>query len=278
MENTHKITHPDGELLPLVFDSPHSGRDYPADFKPACPDSLLKNAEDNHVDDLLDGVPRHGGTLLTALFPRTYIDANRSVADIDTALLDDKWPGPLRPTARSHAGIGLIRRLVKPGVPVYDRKLKAQEIQDRIERCYHPYHNALAALLDEAHYNFGQVWHVNAHSMPFSPGLPDFVIGDRDGTSSGRDFTDALQSLIKELGYRVALNHPYKGAEILRRHAAPALGRHAVQLEIGKALYWDEIASRKSSNYSVLKGDIDKLISFCAAYVRDRLSLSLAAD
>lgn len=241
---------------------------------------MLERAEDNYIDDLFSSAPAHGATLLCALFPRTYVDVNRAVSDIDMDLMHGHWPGPLRPTRRSHAGIGLIRRLVRPGVPVYGRKLSVPEIQRRLQDYYHPYHDALAALLDEAHYNFGQVWHVNCHAMP-SASCPqaDFVLGDRDGTSCAPGFTAALHEYLTGRGYRVAVNDPYKGVEILRRHAAPAHGRHSLQVEVNKALYWDEQNNKKSQNYSELKREIDSLVEYCRHYVSNQVMIAaLAAD
>lgn len=287
--------------LPLIFDSPHSGRVYPEDFRFSCPFEILEKAEDNYVDELFQSVPAHGGALLCALFPRTYIDVNRALEDIDPELLAEgfeaHWPYEIKPSNRSHAGIGLIRRLVRPGIPVYDCKLDIREILYRIDNYYKPYHNQLADLIDEAHYNFGQSWHVNCHSMPHGAGMgggtgsglsraltpgalaamPDFVLGDRDGTSCDLAFTHAMRDFLKGLGYRVAINNPYRGVELLRRHAAPATGRHSIQIEISKALYWDETSNRKSRNYSDLKDDIEKLIKFCADYVSANLA-DMAAD
>lgn len=284
----HQQTDPVFELLqptqplPLVFDSPHSGRVYPADFRAACPEAILRRAEDNHVDELFSGVTGHGASLLCALFPRTYIDVNRAATDLDPDLLPDDWTDPVQPTKRAHAGIGLIRRLVRPGLPVYDRRLSASEIRNRLDRYYHPYHAALAGLIDTAHYNFGQVWHINCHSMPAPPagtaGTPDFVIGDRDGTSSGKDFTEFLYQYLKGRGYRVVLNHPYKGVEILRRHGDPARGRHSLQLEVSKSLYWDETRNQKSSYFNSLRKTIEEMAEACATYAQDQLPLTMAAD
>ena len=250
---------------------------------------MLEKAEDNYVDDLFSAAPDHGGTLLCALFPRTYIDVNRAVDDIDPDLLDGHWPHDMNPTPRSHAGIGLIRRVLKPGIPVYDRRLSVSEIVHRIENYYKPYHAQLETALDELHYNFGQVWHVNCHSMPQSSSfpsmlsrpaitvLPDFVLGDRDGTSCDLAFTHTLRDFLKGLGYRVAINNPYRGVELVRRYASPATGRHSIQIEINKGLYWDESKLQKSRNYNRLKGDIEKLIQHCATYVTANLS-AMAAD
>lgn len=282
----YQITNPDQPALPLVFDSPHSGRDYPADFNYACSFDMLVRAEDNDVDALFETAPKHGATLLCALFPRTYIDVNRAADDIDTELLSERWPGPLTPTSRSYAGIGLIRRLVKPGQPVYNRALNVSEIRHRLDIYYHPYHAALKKLLDEAHYNFGQVWHVNCHSMPalrlpVTHGImnrqPDFVLGDRDGTSCALDFTHSLRDCLRGMGYKVAINNPYKGVEIVRRSAYPAGGRHSIQMEISKALYWDENKSKRTNNFNALKDDLENFIRHCGAYATSNL-VSLAAD
>ena len=272
----YRLERPAHGALPLIFDSPHSGRDYPDDFGHACPAEMLYRAEDNYVDDLFDCVPAAGGVFLAALFPRTYIDVNRAVTDIDADMLHEPWPEALRPTRRSRAGTGLLRRVVKPGTPVYDRKLSAKELKQRIEKYYEPYHSALAGLLDDAYAAHGQTWHINCHSMPATQ--PDFCIGDRDGTSSGADFTHALYDFLKGLGYRVNINQPYKGVEILRRHGNPTVGRHSVQVEISKALYWNDTALVRSTNYNALKGDIQKLVLFCASWVEAQSTVDLAAD
>ena len=169
MKNVLSILKPDSPL-PLIFDSPHSGTIYPDDFHYACDFSELVQAEDKYVDELFSCVTNYGGTLLLAEFPRSYIDVNRSADDIDVDLFEGHWPdklyGPIDPTSRSDAGIGLIRRLVKPGIPVYDRYLSPEEIHARVQTYYKPYHEKLEELIESAHYNFGEVWHINCHSMP----------------------------------------------------------------------------------------------------------------
>ncbi|HEY8191405.1 MAG TPA: N-formylglutamate amidohydrolase, partial [Alphaproteobacteria bacterium] len=258
--------------LPLVFDSPHSGREYPEDFGHACPISLLAAAEDNYVDDLFDCVPAAGGTLLTALFPRTYIDVNRNLSEIDTEMLREPWPDgdeESAPGPRARAGIGLLRRLLRPGIEIYDRKLDVSELKQRIENYYEPYHAVLDNILREVKTRHNRVWHINCHSMPAAQ--PDFCIGDRDGTSCSGEFTEAIKDYLTGIGYKVYINRPYKGLEIVRRHGAPAQGSHSLQLEISKALYWSDSKNRKSSNYNLLKSDVQKLVLFCAAWVEAQI-------
>lgn len=287
LENVYRIVRPAPDaLIPLVFDSPHSGSIYPGDFAHACPRGALERAEDNEVDVLFGDAPQSGAVFLSALFPRTYIDANRAENDIDTELLSERWPGPLSPTPRTYAGIGLIRRLVKPGMPVYDRSLSIAEIKQRLENYYRPYHRALKTILDDTHYRYGGVWHINCHSMPSTPipasrGVesfqPDFVIGDRDGSTCDAEFTHLVRDVLKDMGYKVSVNHPYKGVEILRRYSKPAAGRHSLQLEINKALYWDETANVRNENFAPLKDDINALVEMVAEFTRSQL-VDLAAD
>lgn len=291
MDNVFSISKPK-TALPLVYDSPHSGAHYPEDFDYTCDFDDLVYTEDKYVDELFASAPNHGGSFLIANFPRSYIDPNRAIDDVDLKILADEWScGDINPTARSDAGIGLIRRLVKPGMPLYKEPLKSEEVIHRIEKYYKPYHSALEQLIEEAHYNFGQAWHINCHSMPASSATPkqpiglignaakasDFVLGDRDGKTCDINFTHALRDFLKGLGYTVTLNDPFKGVELVERYSNPARGRHSIQIEINKALYMNEVTHEKSSNFSALKADTDRLIQFCSDYVSSQL-VDLAAD
>jgi N-formylglutamate amidohydrolase len=263
--------------IPLVFDSPHSGADYPADFRYSCPLEILRMAEDAWVDELYGAAPEHGATLIGALFPRSYLDANRHHADIDETLLDAPWPGEVRPGEKTKLGHGLVRRLAKPGLPVYDRKLSVAEMQARIQTYYKPYHEALQQALDRLHSKFGVVWHINCHSMPehgnemsSDPGAvrADFVLGDRDGTTCDAEFTDFVRRVLVGCGYDVKVNEPYKGVELVRRHGRPAENRHSLQIEVNRRLYMDEKRIAKTDNFSNLTTDIGHLIEALASFAR----------
>jgi len=268
------------DAVPLVFDSPHSGESYPTDFDHAPPRLVVRRAEDTHVARLYAGVPRHGATLVEALFPRAYIDPNRNLADIDLELIDGVWRGPVAVSRKTTQGIGLVWRVARDGAPMYARKLTVGEVQQRIDRCYLPYHAALAADLDAAHRAFGAVWHVNCHSMPAvgdanadDPGRAraDFVLGDRDGTTCAPAFTRAVADILRGMGYDVAINDPYKGVEIVRRHGRPAEHRHSLQIEVNRRLYMDESSLAANAGYSTLERNLDRLVAGLATFVRAQL-------
>lgn len=268
------------EPLPLVFDSPHSGRVYPADFRFTAPDYVVRTAEDTHVDELYAAAPRHGATLIGAHFPRAYIDPNRHLADIDASLIDGAWPGPLDPGEKTRLGLGLIWRLAKPDTPMYDRKLTVEEVSHRIERYYRPYHAALDGAADALHSRFGAVWHVNCHSMKSvgarnSPDAgkrrPDFVLGDRDGTTCEPEFTALVYEALAGMGYAVAINDPYKGVELVRKHGRPGEGRQSLQIEVNRARYMNEKTNEKVAEFDKLAENIGRLVGVIAGYVRRRI-------
>ncbi|MBL8522868.1 MAG: N-formylglutamate amidohydrolase, partial [Betaproteobacteria bacterium] len=141
--------------VPVVFDSPHSGVRYPKDFDTIVPPLTLRRAEDTHVEALYGAAPDHGATLIAANFPRSYIDANRSLLDIDAALLDSAWPGPINASRKTEKGIGLVWRLLDTGEPIYSRKLSVAEVQTRIAHFYAPYHKAVRDAINAAHKHYG---------------------------------------------------------------------------------------------------------------------------
>ena len=265
--------------IPLVFDSPHSGEIYPDDFDHRPLRKIVRRAEDTHVARLWSHVTGVGATLIEAEFPRTYIDPNRSLADIDPALLSEPWDEPLSSSRKTLQGIGLVWRVVSGGVSLYARKLSAAELRARIDRYYLPYHAELAAIIDARHRAFGATWHIDCHSMPAvgdvyadDPGRErcDFVIGDRDGTTCEPSFTNLIADTLRAMSYSVAINDPYKGVEIVRRHGRPHEGRHSVQIEIKRTLYMDESTLEPHAGYARLERDLRGLAAALADYVRER--------
>jgi N-formylglutamate deformylase len=260
---------PEAASLPLVLDSPHSGEHYPDDFDHAPPRAVVRQAEDTHVARLYRSAPSLGATLIEAVFPRAYIDANRSLDDLDPAMLAGTWPIPLAQSRKTEQGIGLLWRVARGGAPMYTRKLSVDEVQRRIDHWYKPYHAALDAQIDGLHQTFGAVWHINCHSMPAvgdanadDPGRAraDFVLGDRDGTTCSPEFTALVRDAIRGMGYSVAINDPYKGVEIVRKHGRPAAGQHSLQIELNRRLYMDEDTLERNANYRRLEADLERLI------------------
>jgi len=278
------ILEPAQAASPLVIDSPHSGRDYPADFTYICPQPLLRQTEDFLVDELIAGAVGAGATVIAATFPRSYIDVNRAENDIDPAVLAEAWRVPLELTERTMLGLGLVRRLCATGVPVYAAPLATQTVQHRIDHYYRPYHTALEQAVAHRLRLFGASYLLNCHSMPSggheeirSP-RADFILGDRNGTSCDLAFTRRVHVLLQDMGYSVALNEPYKGMEIVRRHGDPAKGRHALQIEINRRLYMDERKLEKHESFAELQSNLNRFFANLATELMNETAIPLAAE
>ncbi len=268
---------PNGSEIPLVLDSPHSGSFYPEEFTFSCPLTVLRRAEDSYVDELYEAAPAHGATLIGAVFPRSYVDVNRAADDLDPAMLYGALPPHLvpRPTNR----VGLVRRFARPGMPIYDRKLHADEVVARVERYHIPYHQVLDDSCDRLHRKYGAVWHINCHSMPSHGNRKegrkgehgDFVLGDRDGTTCAPEFTEFVALVLRRLGYDVRVNEGYKGVEIVRRQGRPRAHRHSLQIEVDRSLYMDQRTLEKLPGFDVLQQDLARLVEAIRDFVGAQL-------
>ena len=261
-----------GEPAPLVLDSPHSGELAPDNFHPAVPAATWLHAADRYVDQLLTDAPSFGVPLLRSHFPRIYLDVNRAIDDLDPASIADGWDTDLAPSAKARLGKGLVWTNVPPNAePLYDAPLTRDTIKQRIERCYHPYHRALAKLIDCAHEHHGYALHLDCHSMQSvshrmheegaGVARPDFILSDREGTTCAPAMVESVRDYLDGLGYRVEVNTLFKGAEIVRRHGRPSAGRHALQIEINRALYMDETTLSKTGGFLLLKENLAGLVS-----------------
>jgi N-formylglutamate deformylase len=276
----YSLSLPRSTAIPLVCDSPHSGVIYPADFQACLPASILRSGEDTYVEELWQAIPAVGGVLLAANFPRTYIDVNREIDDIDPAILAEPWTTPLHPTEKSRLGTGLIWHLARRQ-PIYDRKLWVGEVENRIGTYYQPYHAALSQQIEGAHRQFGQVWHLNLHSMPSdsyemleiasTKPLADFVLGDRDGTTCDPALLEAIEAVIQERGYTVARNDPFKGVALIQRIGRPEEHRHSLQIEVNRKLYMDEHTYEKTAGFGPLQDTMTALSERVAEFVQSRL-------
>ena len=282
------VEQPRGSIVPLLLDSPHSGAQYPEDFRTRVPMQILRRAEDCHVDALIAGAVDYGATVLAALFPRSYIDPNRAESDVDPALLGEPWPGAVKTSDKSRLGHGLVWRICPPDYAMYGRLLTAAEIRNRIERYWRPYHSVLRTNLDDLYRRFGCVYHLNCHSMPASSTparsvrntmrRADFVLGDRDGQSADPEFVEVVRELLDGMGYQVRLNDPYRGVELVRAYSDPAGNRHSLQIEINRGIYMKEVKLEPTDGFWALRRDLDRLIDAVADYIRMKARLQAAAD
>jgi N-formylglutamate deformylase len=242
----YHLTRPDRRTTAVVFASPHSGRDYPQSFlrRTRLNEITVRSSEDAYVDQLFDCAPRAGAPLLRAGAPRAFVDLNRGPEELDPALIEGVARQGHNPRVAS--GLGVIPRVVANGRAIYSGKIPLAEARHRIDTFWRPYHEALKGQLDQAHLMFGQALLIDCHSMPHeamdsvaSRGRhrPEIVLGDR------------FEAAFTRAGLVVTRNTPFAGAYIAQAYGRPARGRHAVQIEIDRALYMNERLIRPNANF-----------------------------
>ncbi len=266
------IRRPARQTMPLVFASPHSGDAYPAEFlaEARLTPPALRRSEDSFVDELFAPAPALGAPLLAATFPRVWCDVNREAWELDPAMFDGPLPPWVNTTSpRVGAGLGTIARIVATGETVYRRRLSFAEAEARVRACWEPYHAALAELIAETKARFGVCLLIDCHSMPAHPAQsanpPDFVLGDAHGTACAPRATRLVEEVLLGLGYRVRRNDPYAGGYVTRHYGRPREATHALQVEIARSLYMDEVRIQRGPGLPRLAGDLSILMERLAA-------------
>ena len=253
---------------PVLFNSPHSGSVYPRGFLQSSRLDLatLRRSEDSYVDGLIGGVVGRGYPLMRAHFPRCFVDVNREPYELDPRMFDGRLPSFANTRSmRVAGGLGTVARVVGDAQEIYEQRIPVDEAMRRIESLYKPYHRALRRLFTRVQRAFGAAVLVDCHSMPSSAGQkderprPDFVIGDRYGTSCVPLVAECVDRVLRGMGYTVSRNKPYAGGFITEHYGNPAVGLHAVQLEINRALYMDERRYERGSGFAGLAVDLELL-------------------
>jgi len=208
----------------------------------------MRSSEDAFVDRLFDMAPELGAPLLAARAPRAFLDLNRAADELDPGVIEGIARAPHNP--RISSGLGVIPRVVAGGRSIYRGKLTLAAAEARLRRFWHPYHQALAALVEETRAAFGQAVLIDCHSMPHEaieahtrPGQPrpEVVLGDRFGATAGREVMERVEAAFSTAGLRVGRNAPFAGAYVAQAYGRPSRGVHVVQVEIDRALYMDEV-------------------------------------
>ncbi|MGD1875964.1 MAG: N-formylglutamate amidohydrolase [Kiloniellaceae bacterium] len=278
-QKPHQIIEPERQTLPLVFASPHSGSDYPADFLAASrldPISL-RRSEDSFVHEIFGCAPEMGAPLLHALFPRAFVDPNREPYELDPAVFSDRLP-PYANTSspRVAAGLGTIARVVATGANIYRQKLSLEEGLERIRSYYWPYHEALRSLVESTKERFGYCILIDCHSMPSNSrptrGAPlggaagaAFVLGDCHGTTCAPIVAQTVEQAISAKDYTVVRNTPYAGGFVTRHYGKPGARVHCLQIEINRRIYMDESRIERRPALQALARDMRDVVAALGA-------------
>lgn len=278
LDPPYTLIEPNEPSCPLIFCSPHSGRVYPSTLlaETRLDPLTLRRSEDCYVDDLISGAVRLGVPVLAARFPRAFVDANREPYELDPLLFLDTPAFANTQSLRVAGGLGTIPRIVADGAEIYPTRLPIGIALERIERLYHPFHSALARQIETTRDRFGIAVLIDWHSMPSAPAThqhgqpqaaqrPDFVLGDRFGTSCDPELIRSVADALRALGYHVHMNRPYAGGYITEYYGRPAQGVHTLQIEINRGLYLDEVTLQRTTGFERLSATVDWLVDHLIA-------------
>jgi N-formylglutamate amidohydrolase len=244
--------------------------DAPALATLAAPAHSIARDADLYVDELYADAPEHGAALLTAQASRYFCDLNRSESDVDEL-------AAVGGGARN-APHGVVWRMTTDKSPALSGPLPRSELERRLDAVYRPYHAALRRLLEQRVERFGYAILLCAHSMP-SVGRSghhdpdrvraDVVPGSRGGTTAAAPVVHAPELVARERGWSVAHDDPYRGGFTTEHYGQPSRGVHAVQVELARRLYMDELTLlKKASDFSAVR-------KFCRTLVARLSSLTV---
>ncbi len=271
-----EVREPASHAIPFVYNSPHSGRIYPPEFiaQSRLEGISIRRSEDHYVDELFADASALGAPLLLANFPRAYLDVNREPYELDPRMFDGLLPPYANINSlRVAGGLGTIPRIVAENMEIYARRLSVQEGLDRIEAVYKPYHAALRRLIARTHVQFGFGVLIDCHSMPGNVRVagtnarPDFIIGDRYGTSASAELSRAAVAILEEMGFTAIRNKPYAGGFITEHYGRPSRGLHALQIEVNRSIYVDEVTLEKRSDFALVAAATTAFMRQMAVYV-----------
>jgi N-formylglutamate deformylase len=231
---------------PILVSIPHAGVRLDNDLsKRLTPQARDLPDTDWHVDRLYDFLNNTPIGILRAEYSRYVVDLNRAPDNV--ALYPGQLNSEICPT-QTFSGAEIYSRGFEP---------TDDEIQDRIQRFWSPYHACLSEELERLRRKFGFVILWDAHSIRsrvpllFDGELPHLNIGTNDGASCDPELAADVAELLGSADYSIAVNGRFRGGYITRHYGDPAGHVHAIQLEISQRSYMHEA----DSTYSATKSD-----------------------
>jgi len=276
-----KIVRPNEITTPIVVSSPHSGNYYPISFQKVSAVNIaeLKISEDCFIDELFESSISIGAPMIKANYARSYIDLNREPYELDQEMFIEQLPGYINTESlRVASGLGTIAKLSGNQKQIYNHKINLSDALDRIHNIYKPYHKSLGILINEAIKLFGFCILLDCHSMPTIGATKKkhpneqnklVVLGDLNGVSCSDLLTEKVESIFNQLGYMTKRNNPYAGGFTTEHYGNPIDGVHALQIELNKGMYLNEVTHTKTNSFLKVKDDLYQFLKLISKFCID---------
>ena len=92
------------------------------------------------------------------------------------------------------------------------------------------------------------------------------------GTSCAGALTARVERELRRHGFHVVRNKPYAGGFITEHYGEPLAGRHAIQVEINRALYMNERTLQPTSGYGHLSRTLGSVFKAVIPHLADDLA------
>lgn len=221
---------------PLLVSVPHDGTFVPDDIAQRLTPAARRVPDtDWHIARLYAFARELGASMIVPTHSRYVVDLNRSEDDVSL------YPG------QNTTGLCPVVRF--SGEPVYlqGREPTPDEIAERVERYWRPYHQALRMELDRLRAAHGRAVLWEGHSIRgelpflFQGRLPDMNLGTAGGASCSPALQQRLEAVLAgQEEFDSVVNGRFKGGHITRHYGDPASGIEAVQMETSQRAYMDE--------------------------------------
>ena len=247
----HSVHEPRAHRTPVIVEVPHAGLmvDPESMATLIAPTQSLGRDADLFVDDLYADAPDVGATLLVSHVSRYVCDLNRAETDVDPLTVEGGG-------SRS-APHGVVWRVTTDNRPALARPLPFAELERRLVRIYRPYHQALQGLIEQRVAEFGYAILLCGHSMPsrgreghVDPGREraDVVPGSRGRSTCADSVLRLVDRTAAAFHLSVAHDEPYRGGFSTAHYGRPKARVHAIQIELARRLYMDELALTKKTH------------------------------
>jgi N-formylglutamate amidohydrolase len=238
-------------MIPFFVTIPHSGEKVPdfCDWLQNLPEPILMCDVDRYVDRLYEGAlkAQHIPFAKTE-WHRYAADMNRIPADVDASSV----AGHVNAAGKFSRGFHWVITTTK--APLMKQPMPIEMHQKLVQLIYEPFHQEVRNLYEKFEKDgFREIFHLDAHSMPSvgtsehrDPGerRAEIVVSDNLGKSARPDYVDLVMTSYARAGFKVGYNWPYFGGRVTEVYGDPSQGHHALQVELNRDLYMDEVTKK----------------------------------
>ncbi len=249
---------------PILLSFPHSGTFVPSAIAQRMTKTALRLEDtDWHVPALYQHLIDQGANALIANYSRYVIDLNRPPTN------ESLYPG------QNTTGLVPDKTFSEDYIYEHGMEPKRDEIDERIEKYWRPYHQALRDMIDELVESFGYAILIDCHSIPrsvpylFEGELPDFNIGMDTGRTAPSDLAEGLRCTLDASPFSYAMDGRFKGGYITREYAIPEKYIYTFQIELVQETYLDrrplaepEIRSERTELTTTLSNIYNAALSY----------------